>query len=258
MATKRALAHRAGNACSLCRAPTAGPSEAHASAVNNVGVAAHICGARPSAPRYDASMTAVARSHADNGIWLCQTCAKKIDGDVVEWSVLRLLKEKVAAEHRAKERLGKQRRLAQGRFLVEAEACHYIARFRAAFVPVHLVNEGRRGRTVRLVQLVVDGAVHVPSQAISNLVVSVPWLSPPPLRLQGDDAATGAWFFGQSFLGTGEPVEAKPGSVVELVVAFVGGELMRRRLTFYHPEDAALEATGGRQVATIQDDGSVR
>ena len=46
-----------------------------------LGVASHICAASPGGPRYDATMTPAQRSHADNGIWMCQQCGKLIDSD---------------------------------------------------------------------------------------------------------------------------------------------------------------------------------
>ena len=80
--TVQTLAKRAAQLCSnpMCRKPTSGPhSDAAVSVV--LGQAAHIRGARPKAARFDASMTDDERSAADNGIWLCNVCARRIDLD---------------------------------------------------------------------------------------------------------------------------------------------------------------------------------
>jgi len=253
---KRVLADRAGHECSICRAATSGASLHDAAAVNNVGVAAHIAGARPGSARHDVSMTPAARADVTNGIWLCQTCAKMVDGDPVDWPFLRLLQSKVEAEHRARIALGAKRRHLGVPLLIDAEACHYVKQFRAAFVPVHIVNKRRRPITIGSAWVSINGIRHAPSSPLVNLTVpGLNWLVPPPSRLLAEDALSGAWFFGQSFLGGGSCVEAGPGSRVELFVAPVNGKVQRKRLTFLHPDD---DAPGRRIDAFIPDDGSIR
>lgn len=109
--TKKKLAERVGQRCSLskCRALTVGPSAESRDSVNNVGVAAHIAAAAPGqgARRYDPTMSSEKRSSIDNGIWLCQSCAKEIDSDDVTWTVAGLHDEKDQAEQRAKDELGR-------------------------------------------------------------------------------------------------------------------------------------------------------
>ena len=79
---KRELAHRVGMRCSdpNCRAPTSGPKSGSAGAVN-IGVAAHISAAAKGGKRYDPHLSASERASIDNGLWLCQNCAWKIDSD---------------------------------------------------------------------------------------------------------------------------------------------------------------------------------
>jgi hypothetical protein len=79
---KEALAKRVSQRCSNpgCRQSTSGPHDDPAKAIN-VGVAAHIAAASSGGPRFDASMKGDQRSAIENGIWLCQTCAKLIDSD---------------------------------------------------------------------------------------------------------------------------------------------------------------------------------
>ena len=81
-ATKDRLAKRVGFRCSNpdCRRQTTGPLAAEA-AITNIGVAAHIAAASGNGPRYDPKLTSNERKSQDNGIWLCQTCAKLIDDD---------------------------------------------------------------------------------------------------------------------------------------------------------------------------------
>jgi len=76
------LAMRAGYICSNPKCPrmTAGPSSVSGRFIV-VGVAAHICGARPGSARYDANMTPTERSSIENGIWLCRICEKLVDSD---------------------------------------------------------------------------------------------------------------------------------------------------------------------------------
>ena len=66
-----------------CNVSTAGPSDESAAGVMSIGVAAHIASAAqgPGARRFDPNMTPEERSGIENGIWLCQSCAKKIDDD---------------------------------------------------------------------------------------------------------------------------------------------------------------------------------
>jgi hypothetical protein len=79
--TKRLLAQRVAYRCSnpQCRTLTIGSSSTGRTVL--LGVASHICAASPGGPRYDATMTPALRSHADNGIWMCQQCGKLIDSD---------------------------------------------------------------------------------------------------------------------------------------------------------------------------------
>lgn len=99
---KRTLANRVGHICSSpdCLRPTSGPSSNEEKAIN-LGKAAHITAAASEGPRYDASLTAEARSSISNGICLCSRCADLIDKDADRYPVDLLNKWKSDAEARA-------------------------------------------------------------------------------------------------------------------------------------------------------------
>lgn len=106
--TKRALAARVNLRCSNpeCRAPTGGP-QADIDKALNVGVAAHISAAAPGGPRYDARLEAAARGGAENGVWLCQNCAKLVDNDPVHFDARLIRAWKESAEREALNGIGK-------------------------------------------------------------------------------------------------------------------------------------------------------
>jgi hypothetical protein len=111
-ATKELLAKRAGFRCSNpgCRQPTSGP-QADPKGSINIGVAAHITAASTDGARYDHTLTAEPRSAAENGIWLCQSCAKLVDNDAVRYTVQSLRDWKARAEATAASEL--ERRLSR-------------------------------------------------------------------------------------------------------------------------------------------------
>ncbi|CUH96430.1 hypothetical protein P22_2520 [Propionispora sp. 2/2-37] len=102
MTTKETLAKRVGFRCSNpnCRKLTSGPQIDSAGSIN-IGVAAHISAASLGGPRYDSQLTAEERKSIDNGIWLCQNCAKLIDNDPVLYSSDILLEWKHLSEKAA-------------------------------------------------------------------------------------------------------------------------------------------------------------
>ena len=97
---KRALVARVANACSNpdCRAVTSGPQDDPNKALN-VGVAAHITAAAPGGPRYNETLATEQRCHPNNGIWLCQNCAKLVDNDPVQFPEALLRAWKTVAEY---------------------------------------------------------------------------------------------------------------------------------------------------------------
>src|SRR5215472_14817172 len=109
--TKRTLADRVGKLCSNpeCRALTSGPQDDSEKAVN-IGVAAHITAAAPGGPRYNATLSSEQRQHIDNGIWLCQNCAKLVDSDLQRFTEDLLRAWKKVAEDYARYSLGKTAR----------------------------------------------------------------------------------------------------------------------------------------------------
>lgn len=96
---KTVLAKRAGGVCSnpACGCSTVGPHTDPAKALS-IGVAAHIAAASMGGPRFDASMSADERSGIENGIWLCQSCAKLVDSDTLRFSLETLRRWKIIAE----------------------------------------------------------------------------------------------------------------------------------------------------------------
>jgi hypothetical protein len=100
---KRELSGRAGHVCSnpACKQPTSGPSESDKT-VTNVGVAAHITAAAPGGARYDVTLTADERRSRDNGIWLCQRCAKAVDDDSSSYTSATLRNWRSQAEESAR------------------------------------------------------------------------------------------------------------------------------------------------------------
>lgn len=93
------LAKRVAVRCSnpACRRVTTGP-RSDTQRIVNIGVAAHITAAAVSGPRFDPTLTVEQRRSVDNGIWLCQICAKLIDNDPARYSVQVLREWKDRAE----------------------------------------------------------------------------------------------------------------------------------------------------------------
>lgn len=89
-----------------CRAPTSAGSTSRASGQSDVGVAAHISAASPGGPRYDSNQSEAERRGVENGIWLCQTDAKKIDDDEHRYTRELLFGWREAAERAASDELG--------------------------------------------------------------------------------------------------------------------------------------------------------
>jgi hypothetical protein len=102
MGTRELLAKRVGYKCSNpnCGQATSGPQTDPTRAIN-IGVAAHVSGASPGGPRYDASLSSEARADAANGIWLCQNCAKLVDNDTERYTIAILAEWKRIAEQAA-------------------------------------------------------------------------------------------------------------------------------------------------------------
>lgn len=106
LATRDSLAKRSGSCCSNphCKRGTFGPrTESHTYV--SIGVAAHITAASPGGPRYDSNITNEARRSANNGIWLCQNCAKLIDNDPSLYTVELIRVWKLSAEEDARAKL---------------------------------------------------------------------------------------------------------------------------------------------------------
>ena len=97
--TQDTLAKRVGVRCSnpMCRKLTTGP-RTESYHIVNIGVGAHITAASPGGPRYDPSLTQEQRQSPDNGIWLCQNCAKLVDNDPLRYPTQLLRAWKTQAE----------------------------------------------------------------------------------------------------------------------------------------------------------------
>ena len=110
LTVKQVLAERAGLLCSRhgCEQPTNGPRTDPTKSIN-VGVAAHITAASEGGPRYDRTLTEAQRRSAENGIWLCQICAKLVDNDDERYPTSLLHSWKARAELKALLRLEARR-----------------------------------------------------------------------------------------------------------------------------------------------------
>ncbi len=96
------LAKRVGVRCSnpSCRKLTTGPrSESHY--IVNIGVGAHITAATEGGSRFNRNLSTGQRQSPENGIWLCQNCAKLIDNDPARYTVNILGQWKAQAENAA-------------------------------------------------------------------------------------------------------------------------------------------------------------
>lgn len=96
------IAKGVGYRCSNpdCVRPTVGANAEKTGAIT-IGVAAHICAASPGGPRYNAAQTRNERRSKQNGIWLCQNCARLIDTDHQNFTVELLMTWKWTAQDRA-------------------------------------------------------------------------------------------------------------------------------------------------------------
>jgi hypothetical protein len=98
--TKRQLADRAGHHCSLCLRLTTCSDEQ--GKPFRIGDAAHQAAASKAGPRHDPDQTDAERSSVENGLWLCSSCHRRIDGDKYRYTVEDLKRMKIDAEERAR------------------------------------------------------------------------------------------------------------------------------------------------------------
>jgi hypothetical protein len=106
---KRTIALRVNYRCSnpICGANTSGPQLDPVKSLS-VGVAAHITAAAPGGPRYNSNLSEEQRKSSENGIWLCQNCAKLVDNDPLRFAEDLLRHWKQAAEQCALQQIGRR------------------------------------------------------------------------------------------------------------------------------------------------------
>jgi len=192
---KRALADRVGNRCSRpeCGAATSGPQDDPVRAVN-VGVAAHITAAATSGPRYDVSLSQKARKSAENGIWLCQNCAKLVDNDPDRFSANILQGWKHRREGEAKSAVG----LAERKTSLRGRAPHGERPLLVEFAVGKLVERGV-GETPKFVfkvanpharpATIVGAGIEAPSIGLSVPVLRFEMSQPPQQITDGQSMA---------------------------------------------------------------------
>ena len=100
------IAKRVGVRCSnpSCRKLTTGP-RSDSSKIVNIGVGAHITAASENGPRYNSKLSSEERKSANNGIWLCQNCAKLIDNDPEKYPIAALEDWKIKSEETARDEI---------------------------------------------------------------------------------------------------------------------------------------------------------
>lgn len=138
-----ALRDRVNGFCSnpACGCGTTAPN-AEPGRATRIGVAAHIAAASPRGPRYNEDLTIAERSGPENGIWLCQNCARKIDVNWKEYDVDLLLSWKLLAENRAAAWIGVPRSGDAELIPVNREECS------GGYLCPHCGTEFLRGHTV--------------------------------------------------------------------------------------------------------------
>lgn len=106
----RKLRDRVASRCSnpTCRVPTISAGEQDLHSTVSIGQAAHITAASKNGPRFDADMTEEERKSIENGVWLCNNCARKIDVDPESYPTEVLKRWKVISETRSCEEIGKR------------------------------------------------------------------------------------------------------------------------------------------------------
>ena len=131
---KETLAKRCGTLCSNpdCCVLTYGPQMNPNSSVN-IGVAAHIEGASKGSARYNHNQTEQERKSINNGIWLCQNCAKLIDNDEKKYTIDLLHEWKRKAVNRAKRAIGNKKILSSD--LYQPDSIVVITRQKSTFFP---------------------------------------------------------------------------------------------------------------------------
>lgn len=105
--TKTTLASRVAYRCSFpgCGRITIGPGTDNNEHVITIGEAAHIYAAAPKGPRNNPNLTPNQLKAIDNGIWMCNSHARLIDIDEINYSAETLINWKTNAENYVRERL---------------------------------------------------------------------------------------------------------------------------------------------------------
>lgn len=100
------VVQRSGNRCAYpgCNAELSAPGTDVSEPVV-LGVLAHICGERPGAARFDASLSEAGRNGYANLIYLCGRCHTLVDGQPEEYTVERLVRMKASHEESVSTRL---------------------------------------------------------------------------------------------------------------------------------------------------------
>ena len=103
--TRQTAAGLAKGVAYRCSNPECGQitvaSNANQDGIVTIGVAAHVHSASPGGPRFKPAQPSEERRSKENGIWLCQNCARLIDVDPVKYTAEALLEWKRDAQKRA-------------------------------------------------------------------------------------------------------------------------------------------------------------
>lgn len=232
-----ALARRVGFRCSNpgCVQVTAGPGQSPAKAVN-IGVAAHICAAAPGGPRFDDSQSPEERSAIENGIWLCQNCAKLVDNDPHGFTPSQLRKWKQDAEFLAGEAIhGVSKRALPAELAVVRKNIKISQERHDYSLHVSIKNTG----AITLVEYHVD--LELPTVVISDLRGSV--------TSRSDALKT---LFRTVKRGAEEGLFPGDSAVLFELPYHVTTELFWRRASFFDLPVKVSAYSGGATIATLE------